>query len=229
MLAMDLGEAHRLARTLMDRHGLTDWQLRFDRAKRRAGMCRHHDRTISLSAPLAVLHEEAEVRETVLHEIAHARVGAAEGHSDRWRAEALRIGSNGERCLSADTPSVPGDWRGVCPRGHVVERHRRPERVALCARCPAGDPLTRLLEWTRHGRSVPMHPNYVADLAALRGGSRPLRAGVGMAVRITAEGPFHGLVGRVRRRDRSRYVVALPDGQLVRVMFAATEIVGAPA
>ena len=53
------------------------------------------------------LYDEAEVRETILHEIAHARVGASHGHDAVWQAEARRIGSTGRRLVDPHAP-----WRG---------------------------------------------------------------------------------------------------------------------
>ena len=59
---MDLAAAHDLATGLLAEHGLTDWRVEYDAAKRRAGVCRFSTRTIGLSAPLTVLHDEAMVR-----------------------------------------------------------------------------------------------------------------------------------------------------------------------
>ena len=86
VLRVDLDDAARMARALMAEHGLRGWSLVFDRAKRRAGICRYDQRVIGLSAPLTALHGEADVRDTVLHEIAHALVGARHGHDATWRA-----------------------------------------------------------------------------------------------------------------------------------------------
>ena len=76
---MEAREALRLARALLREHGLEDWQVTLDRAKTRAGSCRFHTRTITLSRALTELHSEAEVRETILHEIAAARLATAPG------------------------------------------------------------------------------------------------------------------------------------------------------
>ena len=134
---MDLNEAARLGRRLLDEHGLPDWILVFDRAKRRAGVCRPARKKIGLSGPLTAIHPEDEVRDTILHEIAHALVGPQHGHDQVWRATALRIGCSGQRCSSADAPRVEGDWVGTCPAGHRKTRHRRPERVSACGTCSA--------------------------------------------------------------------------------------------
>ena len=70
-------EARDLARSLMDASGLFDWRFRFDHARRRAGVCTHATRTISLSGPLTDLYDADTVRAVILHEIAHALVGPA--------------------------------------------------------------------------------------------------------------------------------------------------------
>ena len=49
------------------------WTFLFDRAIRRFGNCNYTKRQISLSAKLTLLNDEPVVRETLLHEIAHAR------------------------------------------------------------------------------------------------------------------------------------------------------------
>lgn len=124
---MDLSEAVQLGEALLDQHGLGDWTLTFDAAKRRAGVTRHQRKVIGLSFDLTRLHSEEEVRETILHEIAHALVGAEHGHDEVWRRTARQIGSTGERCVSAEAPRLRGAWVGVCPQGHEVDRHRAPD------------------------------------------------------------------------------------------------------
>lgn len=216
---MDLSGAMTMARSLLDEHGLTGWTVRFDSAKRRAGVCRYTERQIGLSAPLTRLHSEDEVRDTILHEIAHALVGAQHGHDEVWRATALRLGCSGERLVPAQAPRVPGAWRGVCPAGHVVERHRRPERVKSCTRCSPRFSLEHVLTWTHHGRPAPMHPNYVSELASLQAGGRLTLLPVGARVRVIVAGEFLGVRGTVLKRGRTSYHVRTPHGVL-RVAFA---------
>ncbi|OLT44512.1 hypothetical protein BJF86_12125 [Serinicoccus sp. CNJ-927] len=152
---MDLEEAGRLARRLMGEHGLRGWSFGLDRAKVRAGACHWQDRRITLSRHVTAAHEPAQVRETLLHEIAHALVGPGHGHDAVWRARARAIGSSGERCYAApDGPAVAGRWQGRCAAGHVVHRHRRPTRVLVCTRCRGMPPLQRVISWTHDGRAV---------------------------------------------------------------------------
>lgn len=116
---MRMDHALAMARRLMADHELHGWTVVADRAKTRAGVCRFGKRQIGLSRPLTELHSEEEVRDTILHEIAHALVGPEHGHDRVWRAKARAIGSSGERCVSLDAPRVVGDWVGTCPAGHT--------------------------------------------------------------------------------------------------------------
>ncbi|RRD52058.1 DUF45 domain-containing protein [Buchananella hordeovulneris] len=147
---MDLTLVQQQARALLARHGLPDWRLRFDRAKRRAGRCSSAHRTIWLSAPLMALYPAEAVRETILHEIAHALVGDHHGHDAVWRAQARAIGASGRARLPLDLPTVPGAWVGRCPFGHEVQRYRRPgKRAVSCARCSPRPDRRYLITWER--------------------------------------------------------------------------------
>ena len=219
---MDLRAAYDEANRLVGAHGLDGWRVELDMAKRRAGVCRFEAKVIGLSAPLARLHGEDEVRDTILHEIAHALTGPAAGHGPAWRAVALRIGCSSRRCVPADAPRVPGAWVGVCSRGHTTERHRRPERVMTCARCSPTFALEHLLEWTRHGRPGSLHPNYHAELRALLAGESLSLLPVGARARVIAPGQFSGQVGTVLKRGRTSYHIEVPQGVL-RVVFAAVQ------
>ncbi len=220
--SVDLRDAFALAEDLLEHHGLRDWSVAYDGAKKRAGICRFGPRVLGLSAPLTTLHSEDEVRDTVLHEIAHALAGPQHGHDEVWRSIAVRIGSSGARCVSPDSPRVEPPWLGTCPAGHTSGRHRRPERVTTCGECLPTFDLSHLLTWTHHGRPAVMHPNYEAELARLRAGRGLTVHRVGTRLRITAPGDFEGKVGKVVKLGRTSY--HLRAGRtLVRVPFALAE------
>ncbi|HEY7720133.1 MAG TPA: SprT-like domain-containing protein [Pedococcus sp.] len=248
---MDPRAALALARGLLAEHGLHDWRVGLDRAKTRAGACRFARREITLSAPLTRLHSEAEVRDTILHEVAHALVGPSHGHDDVWRATALRIGCSGQRCVPADAPRVEGAWRGTCARGHVRHRHRRPQRPVSCGTCSRTFDVRHLLEWTHHGRRADLGPAYAAQVAALRAAADAADAAVAAAPpgslehlartlwgdaaavprprlvrgargRCLAPGRYHGVVGEVVKVGRTRYHLRVPAGVLT-VPFALVE------
>lgn len=234
---MLLGEAQAMARGLMDAHGLDDWSLAFDNAKTRAGACRFTRRQISLSRILTRLHDETHVRDTVLHEIAHALVGPGAGHGPVWKEMARAVGCSATRCVPEDAPKAAAAWTGTCPAGHTTTAHRRPERVKSCGTCSPTFSPCALYEWRRHGQVVPMHGNYVAELKRIRaraGDQGPqiptqpsaqsvsARLPVGTQVRLGGGGRYGDLVGTIEKRGRTRYHVRTAEGVLT-APFALVE------
>ncbi len=70
---MNLDAARALARSLLAEHDLHDWNFAFNRRKRAFGLCDYTRRTIFLSSILTELNGEAEVGDTLRHEVAHAK------------------------------------------------------------------------------------------------------------------------------------------------------------
>jgi hypothetical protein len=132
---MELLQAEGLAIDLIIEYGLFDkgWDFQFDRAKRRFGCCNYTKKRITLSEPLTKLRTEQMVRNTILHEIAHALVGHEHGHNKVWKAKAIEIGCNGDRC-SGDVRLEP-KYIAYCPNGHESPRHRKSNRRQSCGRC----------------------------------------------------------------------------------------------
>lgn len=165
---MDRSAVAALARALMDAHGLGEWTFRFDRATRRAGSTRPCDRTLTLSGPLSDLYDEAQVRDVILHEIAHARVGTKHHHDAVWQAEARRLGARPSAHVSADAPRVSGPWVGTCPSGHTIDRMRAPRRVLTCARCSPTFDLANVFTWAYRGVERSPGRAYAAHLGSCR-------------------------------------------------------------
>lgn len=135
---MNLQNAIQLARTLMNQHGLSHIPLEISRGKRQCGYCawrfnhttgKHETSKISISRYHIELNDEKEVKETILHEIAHALV-PNQGHNWVWRMKAREIGATGKRCASKTTVILKGRLTGTCPKcGKVYYRHRAGHRV----------------------------------------------------------------------------------------------------
>ena len=132
---MNLQSAQGLANYLMNLHKLTpDWSFRFDRSKVRFGKCNYVKKEISLSRYLVELNDEDEVRDTILHEIAHALAPRGAGHGPEWRRVASSIGCDGRRCYGEEVVRPRPKYKGTCPScRRVVYRHRR--TMIACGRC----------------------------------------------------------------------------------------------
>lgn len=166
---MDLQRAAALAREIMDAHGLQAWAFGFDRGRRRAGACHHSTRTITLSKVLTSLYDEADVRGVILHEVAHALVGARHGHDKVWRDKARAIGASPDRRLGPGLPAPPAPWVGTCPVcGATKMLFRSPQRVVSCGVCSPSFDARRLLQWTYMGRPRTPGVAYRRELARLR-------------------------------------------------------------
>jgi predicted SprT family Zn-dependent metalloprotease len=129
-----------LAASEMEWHGLTQqsWTVKYDHARARAGQCRHRAKVLSFSRNLIARRSPAEMRNTLLHEIAHALAGPSHGHDRTWRAHALQIGCNGQRCHKMEL--APRKWSYVCTAGcWNVARFKRSSSHAgaTCKQCGA--------------------------------------------------------------------------------------------
>jgi len=110
----------------MEWHGLTrqSWTVRYDNARARAGKCSRRAKVLSFSRNLIARGSPAEMRNTLLHEIAHALAGPKHGHNQTWRAIALQIGCDGKRCHNIEL--APAKWILGCSAGcwHVPRFNR---------------------------------------------------------------------------------------------------------
>jgi predicted SprT family Zn-dependent metalloprotease len=127
---MRIIDAINLANELLAEYELQaeGWRVTIDKQKIRAGVCRYGPKTIGLSAYLIRLNEESEVRNTILHEIAHALTPGA-GHGPIWQAKALEIGARPDRCYTRDEMEMPvGNWKATCDAcGEDLFREKKPK------------------------------------------------------------------------------------------------------
>lgn len=137
---MDLNNAFCLSIELMCEHGLiaSGWRFSFDNAKRRFGNCHFGLKRISLSKHLVSLNTESVVKNTILHEIAHALVGIKHNHDNVWKVKAIEIGCTGDRCYSSTNTVTPEPkYLLICPNGHTFERYKKSKDNfrQSCAKC----------------------------------------------------------------------------------------------
>lgn len=147
-------DIYELATDLMAEHGLVGWRFQWDDAKRRAGVCRYTTKTIGMSRMWAEHASDDDIIDTILHEIAHALVGAGHGHNHVWRAMARSIGCNAQRCATAPETAPQGRYEAVCVSCEktVAWRWRLSARTRdyLHSACMSKEGRGRL-RWIDHG------------------------------------------------------------------------------
>lgn len=136
-MGMTRYEVERYAREMLLRWNLHDWRFEWDNAKTRIGQCKSRRKVISLSRPFFERGlSDVEIKDTVLHEIAHALTPGA-GHGPKWRLMCLQVGARPERC--ADVPRIQGNWVATCWQClRRVTYHRRPKVRRSCKKCSGG-------------------------------------------------------------------------------------------
>lgn len=124
---------HSLAVSLMAQHGLDGWGFGFDESTRRAGCCNYGDHLITIAFELARNGSDADIRDTILHEIAHALVGRKHHHDKVWKAKAKEIGCSGERThkLQFTTPR----WSVTCENRCWTHTAQQRNSKLICRKC----------------------------------------------------------------------------------------------
>lgn len=145
---MNLLEAEKLAKELIKEHlGLYKWKFKWTHAKKSFGSCnvrrfRFADPicTIKLSKSLTELNDLARVKNTILHEIAHAIQWDKSGymsHDYEWVKIAKSIGCDGERCYDGADVNTPKTKYtlscGTCDNSRGFSR--KPKKDRACGVC----------------------------------------------------------------------------------------------
>lgn len=113
-------EASTFAKSELVKHGLTGWKVRLDTnsESKYLGLCEYRSKTIILNAHHIDINPTSGVRETILHEIAHA-LCPLHAHDNVWKEKALEIG-----CIQANPCSsygLPAHVIDAIRSGHLVE------------------------------------------------------------------------------------------------------------
>lgn len=169
---MDKSTAERHARALIAMHGLDANLFKWNRGKNMMGQFSGTLnritgevilKSISLSAYWVEAMTEAEVREVMLHEIAHA-LTPRDGHNWRFKAKVRELGgvaTHGCYSPSAETKArmdalAPAPWVGTCPNcGKKRGMHRAPTAIRACSDCCRGRfRMEYVFTYTHNGRPV---------------------------------------------------------------------------
>jgi len=139
---MELYKAEQLAWDLMSKYHLPALGYGFDfmNSTRSFGRCRWGgEKMIWLSIELTLLNDEAEVLDTILHEIAHA-LTPGQHHNSKWKKMCVLLGCRPERCYTDEhvvSPPSTVKYRfvGSCPNGHIHFKRIKPRKKNSCGIC----------------------------------------------------------------------------------------------
>ncbi len=156
---MDTKSVESLARDLMTKHGLTarGWKFQFDRSMHRMGLCRFVPKIISVSKTLADLNSEETMRDTILHEIAHALAGSKARHGLLWKLQARALGARPETCCKvSQVVQAETAWQAVCFDCSMrVSRTRAPNLARKYSHTDCRHKLNAgKVVWYFHGKPV---------------------------------------------------------------------------
>lgn len=110
-------QVYQEALALMKQHGLIEqgWTFGISNEKRFLGRCYYTSKVITYSKYF--LHvPQAQITDTLLHEIAHALVGPGHHHNNVWRNMAIRVGAKPERCARGVTTSAQPNYVLECAK-----------------------------------------------------------------------------------------------------------------
>ena len=130
---LELEAIKRLAEKLMAKHNLIGWGFEFDNGSKRAGCCDYRKKVISLSYEYARYALNKEIKNTILHEIAHALVGSKHNHDAVWKAKAIEIGCSGERCHNVEF--TPPRYIMKCENNCWTKTAERRRQNIICSSC----------------------------------------------------------------------------------------------
>lgn len=129
-----MGDVEAYARSCLDACGLEAWEFGWDRAVKRLGCCRVRRSRITLSRYFVEAHLDTEperIRETILHETAHAlawEYARHAGHGPLWKACCRALGATPRatvaQCRDFD-PRPPRYRLQHCDAGEVFREYAR--------------------------------------------------------------------------------------------------------
>ena len=142
---MERKEIFLMARDLMSIHSELDlWRFSFENYKKSFGRCNYRTRTISISSYLCDSMTNIAIKDTLIHEIAHA-LTPGHGHDNVWRRKCAELGGVPERTASLSKSLIEGailqsKYTLTCPCcGYKIPKHRAIKHSISCGIChPSG-------------------------------------------------------------------------------------------
>lgn len=138
---MEIIEAKKLAEEKIKDHEI-DYEVAFNNRKTQLGLCNTRTKKIYLSALFVKLNDINIVRNTILHEIAHA-LTPGHGHDKVWRDKCIEIGALPNR-INRIAIAPKCKYTGTCPNCKREFQYNRIRNVS-CGVCDKKfNPLYRI-------------------------------------------------------------------------------------
>ena len=137
----NLQEVEQLAKDLMRQHNLNAWTFKWVNTLKSFGHCNETNKYIALSRHFIKINSIQRIKDTILHEIAHAIVGTNQNHNWLWVKTAKAIGCSGRKSYTSENTNRPVHkykFLGVCPNcKYKLYRVRQTQKMLLisCGDC----------------------------------------------------------------------------------------------
>jgi predicted SprT family Zn-dependent metalloprotease len=126
-------KAYAIAAQFIKKHNLLEWDFLVDFAKSRAGVCDYKKKEIRLSHEFILMSTDEEIKDTILHEIAHALVGKEHNHNKVWQKKAREIGSNAKRTIKKKYSNPK--YTVTCENNCFHATRERKRHHVKCGKC----------------------------------------------------------------------------------------------
>lgn len=139
-------EIMNLAKELMSNHiELNSWSFIFNNRKKSFGICSYNKKTIELSSYLVDSMTNSAIKDTIIHEIAHA-LTPGHNHDYLWKRKCIELGGDTKRCgdytkfkdgenTQMDVFSKISKYTLTCPCcGYTIFMNRKPINNYSCGK-----------------------------------------------------------------------------------------------
>lgn len=147
-------KALQLTHDLLKEHGVDGWDVAFDNSVYNQGITDPSRMTIFLSKHFLVEDSDKEIRDTILHEVAHVLAGCHEKHGKKWIKIVEQLG--GKPMAKSYVNTVPYRYVGTCGSGcSLAYRHRMVKSATyLCMTCNEEISWSETQEWKSHVKKL---------------------------------------------------------------------------
>lgn len=143
---MTINQAITLANKMLSKHSeLKYWNASTNNRKRSFGVCNYTKKQIELSSYLIPVMTNKGIKETIIHEIAHA-LTPGHNHDKVWKLKCIELGGTGQRCGGSEkymdgekgrklAQQKMAKYTLTCPEcGAIYHKNRKPTVDSSCGK-----------------------------------------------------------------------------------------------